>query len=305
MTTAGNLRGVVWMVLSTIVLSVAHSIVRYLSPEIHSFQTVFFRSFFAMWVILPWVVKYGYRYLATKRFPLHFLRSCLAVTAQTSFYFALTVIPLAKATAIGFLAPILTSVLVIFFLKESTRRLHWWAMLMGVVGMLVILRPGFVALDLGTGLMIFSTVVLAFNLFLIKVLSETESSVVITGYTTVLLVPLSLPLALQVWIWPTFEQWLLLSVMGILTGVGVLLFTQALKEALTTIAMPLDFLRLVWMSVFGLVFFAERLDIYVILGGGVVFVGALIIYTSTADTESKNLPPEYRPGGDRGSRLPK
>ena len=190
------------MVLSTIVLSVAHSIVRYLSPEIHSFQTVFFRSFFAMWVIFPWVVKYGYRYFATKRLPLHFLRSCLAITAQTSFYFALTVIPLAKATAIGSLAPILCSVLVIVFLRESTRQIHWWAMLMGVVGMLVILRPGFVALDLGTGLMIFSTVVLAFNLFLIKVLSESESSVVITGYTTVLLVPLSLPLALQVWIWP-------------------------------------------------------------------------------------------------------
>ena len=286
---AGNLRGVIWMVLSTIVLSVAHSIVRYLSPEIHSFQTVFFRSFFAMWVIFPWVVKYGHRYLATKRFPLHFLRSCLAITAQTSFYFALTVIPLAKATAIGFLAPILCSALVIFFLREATRQIHWWAMLIGVVGMLVILRPGFVALDLGTGLMIFSTVVLAFNLFLIKVLSETESSVVITGYTTVLLVPLSLPLALQVWVWPTLEQWLLLSVMGVLTGMGVLLFTQALKEALTTIAMPLDFLRLVWMSVFGFVFFSELLDGYVILGGGVVFVGALMIYRSTTGVEVSKL----------------
>ena len=277
------------MVLSTIVLSVAHSIVRYLSPEIHSFQTVFFRSFFAMWVIFPWVVKYGYRYFATRRLPLHFLRSCLAITAQTSFYFALTVIPLAKATAIGFLAPILCSVLVIVFLRESTRQIHWWAMLMGVVGMLVILRPGFVALDLGTGLMIFSTVVLAFNLFLIKVLSETESSVVITGYTTVLLVPLSLPLALQVWVWPTLEQWLLLSVMGVLTGMGVLLFTQALREALTTIAMPLDFLRLVWMSVFGFVFFTERLDGYVIVGGGVVFVGALMIYRSTTGVGVRKL----------------
>lgn len=280
------------MVLSTIVLSVAHSIVRYLSPEIHSFQTVFFRSFFAMWVIFPWVVKYGHRYFATRRLPLHFLRSCLAITAQTSFYFALTVIPLAKATAIGFLAPILCSVLVIVFLRESTRQIHWWAMLMGVVGMLVILRPGFVALDLGTGLMIFSTVVLALNLFLIKVLSETESSVVITGYTTVLLVPLSLPLALQVWVWPTLEQWLLLSVMGVLTGMGVLLFTQALREALTTIAMPLDFLRLVWMSVFGFVFFTERLDGYVIVGGGVVFVGALMIYRSTTGVEVRKLAPD-------------
>ena len=114
----------------------------------------------------------------------------------------------------------------------------------------------------------------------------------ITGYTTVLLVPLSLPLALQVWVWPTVEQWLLLSVMGVLTGMGVLLFTQALKEALTTIAMPLDFLRLVWMSVFGFVFFAEQLDGYVILGGGAVFVGALMIYKSTADVEDKNLAPE-------------
>ncbi|MFT5112867.1 MAG: drug/metabolite transporter (DMT)-like permease, partial [Parasphingorhabdus sp.] len=139
---AGNLRGILWMVLSTVGFSISHSIIRYLSPEIHSFQSVFFRAFFSLFVIAPWLIRYGFSYLATKRLPLHIFRTCCSVLSMTSFYYALTIIPLAKATAIGFLAPILCSLLVIVFLKETSRLAHWLGMGLGLIGTLVIVRPG-------------------------------------------------------------------------------------------------------------------------------------------------------------------
>ena len=127
---------------------------------------------------------------------------------------------------------------------------------MGLIGTLVIVRPGIIEMDLGTWLMLFSTAFFAFNLFTLKLLSKTETTVVITSYTTIMLVPLSIPLASTVWVWPDLQQWLWLILMGLTTGVSLLLFTQGVKEALTSIVMPLDFLRMVWMSVIGyLVFF--------------------------------------------------
>ena len=277
---SGNLRGILWMVLSTIGFSISHSIIRHLSPEIHSFESVFFRAFFSLFVISPWLIRYGFSYLATKRLPLHVFRTCCAVLSMTSFYYALTIIPLAKATAIGFMAPILCSLLVIIFLKEASRAAHWVGMGLGLIGTLVIVRPGMIEMDLGTWLMLFSTMFFAFNLFTLKLLSKTESTVVITSYTTIMLVPLSIPLASTVWVWPDLHQWLWLTLMGLTTGISLLLFTQGVKEALTSIVMPLDFLRMVWMSVIGYLVFSESPDVFTWVGSVLVFVGALVIGTS-------------------------
>jgi drug/metabolite transporter (DMT)-like permease len=265
------------MVLSTIGFSFSHTIVRHLSPDIHSFQIVFFRGLIGVLVVSPWLFHYGFTYFATKRFGLHLFRTFLTITSISCFYYALAVIPLAKATAIGFLAPILCSALVIVFLHEATRAVHWWAMAMGVLGILIILRPGVLELDTGTLLMVVSTVLFAFNLLVMKLLSRTESSVVITGYTIVMLVPLSLPMAIPVWVWPDGSQLFWLVLMGLLNGLSLLCFTQSMKEAQTSVVMPLDFLRMVWMTVIGFVLFAEEPDSYTWIGGVLIFAGALLI----------------------------
>jgi drug/metabolite transporter (DMT)-like permease len=278
------------MVLSTIGFSFSHTIIRYLSPEIHSFQIVFFRAFFGLFVVSPWIIKHGITYLSTKRFPLHFFRTICAVLSMSSFYYALGIIPLAKATAIGFLAPVLCSFLVVLLLREKTRSVHWWAMGLGLGGMLIIIRPGMIEMDFGTLLMLFSTAFFAINLFCLKLLSKTEATVVITSYTTIMLVPLSIPMASQVWVWPNPEQWFWLVLMGGVTGVSLLLFTQAVKEALTTVVMPLDFLRMLWMTLAGFWLFAESPDTLTWVGGGIVFSGTLLIALSERGTSKNSTP---------------
>ncbi len=277
---SGNLRGICWMLLSTVGFSCSHALVRELSGELHSFQVVFFRGLVGVLVVLPWLYRDGLAFLHTHRLPLHLLRTSLTVTSVSCFYYALSVIPLAKATAIGFMAPILCTALVVLVLKERSHAAHWWAMLLGASGILLIVRPGLIGIDLGTGLMILSTALYACNLLVIKILSRTESSVAITGYAVILLVPVSLPFAGPVWVWPSADQYLVLLVMGLTNGVSLLCFTQSLKEAQTSVVMPLDFLRMIWMTLIGYLWFAEVPDSWTWIGGMLVFGGALLVALS-------------------------
>lgn len=273
----GTGRGLFWMFLSTFGFSISHLIVRYVSPEIHSSQSVFFRGFFGLFVLLPLFMRQGKALFRTRQLRLHVVRAVFSVSSLTCFYYALTAIPLAKATAIGFFAPVVVSLMAVVFFKERSRLVNWLSLCMGVAGMLLVLRPGTIPLDVGTVLMILSTILFSINLTVIKVLGREDSSTVITAYITVLLIPLSLPMAISVWVWPDTGQLVLLAIMGIINITSLILFTQAMREAATSIIMPLDFLRLVWMALFGYLFFFEFPDVWTWIGGLVIFVGALLV----------------------------
>ncbi len=274
---AGTLRALLWMFLSTIGLSISHLIVRAVSPEIHSFQTVFFRGFFGLIVISPWIFRHGLGLFKTDNLKLHLVRAAFSFSSISCFYYALTIIPLAKATAIGFVAPILGSVLAVVLLKEASRTVHWIALVMGLVGMLFVLRPGFAELDTGTLFMLASAGFFSVNLVVIKVLARSDSAIAITAFISAMVVPLSLPMAIPVWVWPDPWEMILLTIMGLLNGASLIAFTQAMKEAATPIIMPLDFLRLIWMAAFGYLFFAEIPDSFTLIGGVIIFVGASMV----------------------------
>jgi len=266
-----------WMFLSTVGFSISHLIVRMVSPEIHSAETVFFRGLFGLIVISPWVFRQGVSLFRTDRIKLHLLRALVSFSSVSCFYHALTIIPLAKATAIGFIAPIAASILAVLFLNESARKIHWVALALGLIGALLILRPGLVKIDFGVAIMLASACLFAVNLIVIKLLSKTDSSVTITVYISILMLPISLPWAIPVWVWPSAEQLLLLGIMGMLNGLSLLAFTQAMKDADTAVVMPLDFLRLVWMALFGFLLYNESPDAFTLFGGALIFSGAILV----------------------------
>jgi len=168
-------------------------------------------------------------------------------------------------------------VLAVLLLKESSRPIHWIALVMGLAGALLIVRPGLVSLDFGTLMMLLSTALFAVNLLVIKLLGRHDSSIAITAYISVFMIPLSLPFAAMVWVWPSAQQLLLLVLMGVLNAGSLIAFTQAMKEAPTTVVMPLDFLRLIWMATFGYLFYAEVPGTFTLLGGAFIFTGALLV----------------------------
>lgn len=266
-----NLRGILLVVIATVGFSVMHVLVRYLSSELHPIQISFFRNAFGLLVFAPWLLKFGVGVMSTRRLGLHGVRAVLNVSAMFAYFTALSIAPLAQVTALGFTAPIFAALLSVLLLGERFRFRRWAALAIGFVGTLVILRPGIQPIDLGSMLVLISAVLWGVTMIVIKMLARTESSMAITGYMNLFLTILSIGPALYFWQMPRPETWIWLLLIGVTGTLAQVAFAQALKEADAGVVMPFDFLKLVWISIMGFILFAEVPDIFIWLGGAIVF----------------------------------
>lgn len=271
---SGNLRAIAIMAASTVAFVTMHAIVRHVSAGLHTFEVAFFRQFFGIFALLPWFLRYGAAPLRTERLGLHAVRAAVNVVAMFAFYYALATTPLAQVSALAFSSPIFATILAMLFLGEVVRLRRWAAILVGFAGVFVAFFPDLSAsgtVSPGSMSVLISSAAWAVALILIKMLSRTESSLTITAYMVILMVPMSLGPALFVWQWPTAEQLGWLAAAGIAGTIGQYLVTQALKEGDTNVVMPFDFLKLIWAAALGFLWFGEIPDIFTWMGGAMIF----------------------------------
>ncbi len=271
------LRGALLMAAAAACYAILHGSVRYISSDIHPFEVTFFRNLFGFLVLLPWFVMHGLQPLRTRRFGLHLLRAGSNVVAMLMFFMALSMTPLALVQALGFTAPLFTTVLAIFILGERVRLRRWTALIAGFVGALAIIRPGLQPVDTGSLLTLGSAAVWGFTLVIIKVLSRTDSAVTITAYMVLLMSPLSLIPALFFWTWPDPAGWFWLVVCGVSGTAAQLLMAQSFRVAEATVVLPFDFTKIVWGALIGYVVFGEVVDIWTWIGAAVIFAGVTYI----------------------------
>ena len=274
----GNvLRGALLMAAAAACYAILHGSVRYISSEIHPFEITFFRNLFGFIVLLPWFVIHGLRPLHTRRIGLHLLRATSNVVAMLMFFMALSMTPLAQVQALGFTAPLFTTVLAIFILGERVRLRRWTALIAGFIGALIIVRPGLQPIDTGSLLTVGSAAIWGFTLITIKILSRTDSAVTITAYMVILMSPLSLLPALFYWTWPDPATWFWLVVCGVSGTVAQLLMAQSFRVAEATVVLPFDFTKIVWGALIGYLAFGEVVDIWTWIGATVIFSGITYI----------------------------
>ena len=274
----GNvLRGALLMAAAAACYAILHGSVRYISSEIHPFEITFFRNLFGFIVLLPWFVIHGLRPLRTRRIGLHLLRASSNVVAMLMFFMALSMTPLAQVQALGFTAPLFTTVLAIFILGERVRLRRWTALIAGFIGALIIVRPGLQPIDTGSVLTIVSAAIWGFTLITIKILSRTDSAVTITAYMVILMSPLSLLPALYYWTWPDPAMWAWLVVCGVSGTVAQLLMAQSFRVAEATVVLPFDFTKIIWGALIGYLAFGEVVDIWTWVGAAVIFSGITYI----------------------------
>ena len=266
-----NLRGILWMALFTLCMSAMHAAVRHVSGDLHPFEIAFFRLLFGFVIVLPWFIKLGWAPLKTRRFGLMSLRGVLNLTCMMAFFFALSITPLAEVTALMFSAPIFATVLAMAVFGERAGARRWTAIAFGFAGTLVVLQPGFGTIGLGPVLVLFAAFGWGICMVIIKSLGKTESSVTIITYMSLVMTPLSLIPALWVWQWPTDWQWVWLLVIGLLGGAGQMSMTEALRAAETHAVAPVDFLKLIWISVIAFLAFGEVPGPYTWIGGVMIF----------------------------------
>lgn len=274
---ASNARGMLLMLLATLALTGMHTIVRYLSADMHPFQITFFRNLFSLVVMAPLMLRAGVDELKSAQPRLHLLRSCIGFLAMVLWFYALSVVPVAEATALSFTTAIFGSIAAYLFLGESMRLRRWTAVIFGFIGALVILRPGHEAVAPGAWMVLASSIFWALALVTVKHLSRTDSTVCIVAWNAVLLTLFSIPIAVPVWTAPSTIQLLWLGLVGLLATLGHLAMTTAFRVADATAVFPMDFSRLLWASLLGYLVFAEVADVGTWAGAAIIFASTTYI----------------------------
>ena len=248
--------------------------VRYLGTSMNPVQAGFIRYAFGLVMVLPLLSRAGVLSLHSRRIGFHALRGLAHGCGVMLWFFAMSRIPIAEVTALGFTAPVFTTLGAALFLRERLRSFRVIAMLAGFAGALLILRPGFREIDIGALAQVAAAPLFACSFLMAKSATRTESSTMIVVMLSVFCtLTLVLP-ALAVWRTPTLEELGLLFTTAVLATAGHYCMTRAFKAAEVSAVQPFTFLQLVWATLLGLVLFDEHLDLWIALGGALIVTAA-------------------------------
>ena len=223
------------------------------------------------------MLRGGRAAFATPSHGLHLLRAVVQAAGMLSFFTAVTLIPLAEVTSLSFSAPLFATALAVILLGERIRARRMAALACGFVGVIIVLRPGFTELSHGALLVILSSLCWGFAMTVIKTLSRTDSALTLTLYAGIYLAVLTGIPAVFFWTTPTSEQLVWLLGIGTVGTIGHLAFAQSLKVAEMSAVLPLDFMRLVWVSAIGYSIFDEIPTLFTWGGGLLIFGSATYI----------------------------
>jgi len=268
-----NLRGLLWMSGAVLSFSAMAIAARQLLQHTGTFEVLFFRTSVALVIVMALAWRAGFATLWTQRFGLHFSRNLVHLGGQASWVFAIGALPLATVFAIEFTAPIWTAVLAVLFLGERMNTGRAVMLVLGLAGVLVILRPGLGAFQPAALVMLFGSLCFAFQFILTKKLTASESPLAVLFWMSVIQTPFCVAAALPDWRMPPAGDlpWILLIGAGSFTAHYCM--TRAMKLADAMAVVPVDYFRLPLIAVVGAVFYGEPFDPLVFLGAGLIFAG--------------------------------
>lgn len=257
-------------VLSFAAMAVA---VRELQRHMGSFEIVFLRSVVMLGLALVMLSRVGLAALRTRRIGAHFGRNLIHLLGQILWVYSISALTLATVFAIEFTMPVWTAILAAIFLHERLTAPRLIQLVLGVVGVLIILRPGLGAFHPAAIAMIVGSLCYASSFIFTKRLSSTDTALAILFWMSVIQTPISFALALPQWVTPPLADlpWIL--------GVGCGAFfahycmTRSMMLVDATVAVPIDFIRLPLIAVIGALFYNEAFDPMVIVGAAVIFAG--------------------------------
>jgi len=251
--------------------------VKLLSDDLHPIMICFYRCLMGLIIITPFVARNNFQALQTDNMRLQIFRALINIVSMICWFSAIGMMHFEKATALGFTTPLFTTVLAVLILGEVIRFHRTAALLLGFVGILIIIRPGYMPFEFGTILMLIASFSFSFVLIFVKKLSATDSSLTIIFYHLLYMTPAFFILSLFYWENINLNQLIIFILMGTSGLLSHWCLAQAFKMADTTFVMPLQFTKLIWASLIGLFIFAEQPDIWTWVGGVIIFISIVYI----------------------------
>ena len=264
------------------------AIIKSLADDVPAGESVFFRSFFAIPVILIWLAQRGKLKsgLKTKNPMGHVWRGLFGTTAMGLTFTGLGLLPLPEVTAIGFATPIFTVILAAVLLGEQIRLIRVTAVAIGLVGVMIILWPRFSSIGtmeqtatIGALLILMATMVRSLVQIHIRQLVQNEDTAAIVFYFSVTASVLALFTLPFGWVMPDLQTFGLLVLAGLIGGVAQILITSAYRFGSATMLAPYDYTSMLFAILLGYVFFAELPTMMMLAGAALVIsAGALVIW---------------------------
>ncbi len=266
-----------WMVFGALLFSGMGAMIRKVSFELHPFEIAFFRTFFGLVCMLPWLLRHGVRGLKTNRPGGYLVRALFSLGGLIGGFYAVVHMPLADSVALSFTAPLFATAGAALFLGETVRARRWIATIIGFLAVLIIVRPGADSFTPAVIVALVSSAATAGAILTVKRLSDTEPANAIVAYLAIYLTPMALIPALFVWQWPSLEAWIWLFAMGLVGTLGQIFLTRGFAVADASMVMPFDYLRLPFTALIAYLWFAEVPGIWTFVGAGIIAASSVYI----------------------------
>ena len=264
--------GIMWMVLTTILFVAVTATVRYLEGEVPAPQAAFLRYAIGTVLLIPSLISL-IKVKPNKSLMNKFLlRGLVHSFGVTLWFYAMSVMPVAEVTAIGFLTYIFVSIGACIFFKEKLHKHRITAVIISFIGALIILRPGFKVIESGQFSMLMATIVFTASYLIAKIVSKERTSAEIVAMLSIFTTIFLIPSAIYSWEPISLKALLILAFTALIATIGHITMTQAIKAAPMVVTQPILFLQLVWASMIGFFLFDEQFDLYVIIGGTVIMI---------------------------------
>ena len=273
------MKAIIFNLLAWVMLPIMDGIAKYLSSDIPVLQITWARYFFTVFFTLPIIFFLFKKYFVwTKKPKLQFLRGLILLIANICFFYSISVISLAKALTLAFIAPLIVTAFSPFFLGEKVGYRRWLAVIIGFVGSLVVIRPGFVEINFASIAALITGFMYGFYLIITRKLSSSDNpllTLLLTGVVGAIIISLVMPI---VWVQPSLKQWSLMAAVGIFACIGHYFLILSLKYADASKLAPFSYFEIVTNIIIGYYFFGDFPDNWTFLGLFIIISAGVYIY---------------------------
>lgn len=270
------MKAAAWMMASIALLLLMAVSGRAITREVDVFQVMEMRSIIAFFMLLPLVYREGgFRAMRTSILPSHIGRNVAHYIGQFAWLMGLTLIPMAQVIAIEFTAPIWAALMAAAFLGEKLTWRKGVAILFGLGGVVLIVRPGAAPLNPGHLIVLGAAFVFAISFIATKILTLSDSPTKIIFWMLIIQSVVGFIPALEVWVWPSAAVWPWIFLIAFSGTFAHFCMAKALTHAEATVAMPMDYLRVPLSALLGYLLYAEAIDGLTAIGAGLILAGNL------------------------------
>ena len=282
------MKAIIFNLLAWVMLPIMDGFAKYLSAELPVLQRTWARYFFTVVFIFPLMLFFFKKYLVwTDKPKLQLIRGLILLTANISFFYSISVISLPKALTLAFVAPLVVTAFSPFFLGESVGYRRWAAVIIGFIGSLVVIRPGFLEINLASLAALGTGIMYGFYLIITRKLSTSDNpllTLLLTGVVGAIIATTFMPF---VWVSPTFNQWFIMAAIGLFACIGHLFIILSLKYADASKLAPFSYFEIVTNIIIAYYFFGDFPDSWTFLGLFIIVFSG--IYISRRENIVKNI----------------